>query len=52
MNEDVYDLLAKDIYNNVDIDPGTAYLVVEFLLNNDFIDYDTLKEIYIYDDEE
>jgi len=46
--EDVYDLLARDLMNNVDLDYGMALLVVEFLQDNDFIDYDTLKEIYLY----
>lgn len=50
MDKDVYELLAKDIENNVGLDYGQAVEVVDFLQNNDFIDYDTLKEIYLYDD--
>lgn len=49
MDEDVYDLLAQDIENNTDIDYAQAIEVVTFLDENGFIDYDTLKEIYIYD---
>lgn len=47
---DVYELLAKDLQDNVGLDYDTALEVVDFLQDNDFIDYDTLKEIYIYDD--
>lgn len=48
--DDVYELLAKDLVHNVGLDLSQAIEVVEFLQDNDFIDYDTLKEIYIYDD--
>lgn len=48
--EDVYELLAKDLQDNVGLDYGQALEIVEFLQSNDFIDYDTLKEIYLYDE--
>lgn len=51
MDQDVYDLLANDLVHNVGLDYGTAIEVVEFLSNNDYVDYDTLKEIYLYDEE-
>lgn len=51
MDEDVYELLTRDLQNNVGLDYAQALEVVDFLQNNDFIDYDTLKEIYLYDDE-
>lgn len=50
MDEDVYELLAKDLMQNVGLDYAQALEVVEFLEDNDFISYDTLKEIYIYDE--
>lgn len=46
----MFELLAKDIEDNVGIDFAQALELVEFLYDNDFIDYDTLKEIY--DDED
>lgn len=52
MIEDVYDLLARDITNNVGLDYGMAIEVVDFLRDNDFIDYDTLREIYVYDNDD
>lgn len=51
MDEDVYELLTRDLENNVGLDYSQALEVVEFLTDNDFIDYDTLKEIYLYDEE-
>lgn len=50
MEEDVFELLAKDLQDNVGLDYAQAIEVVEFLQDNDFIDYDNLKEIYLYDD--
>lgn len=50
MEEDVYELLAKDLMNNVGLDYAQALEVVDFLQNNEYIEYDTLKEIYLYDD--
>jgi len=50
MDEDVYELLAKDLVDNTGLDYSQALEVVDFLQNNDFIDYDILKEIYLYDD--
>jgi len=50
--DDVYELLAQDLVNNVGLDYMQALEVVDFLQNNDYIDYDTLKEIYIYGDED
>ncbi len=49
MDKDVYELLAKDISDNTDIDYAQAIEVVTFLEDNGFIDYDNLKEIYIYE---
>lgn len=48
-NKDVYELLADDLVNNVGLEYDQALEVVDFLQNNDFIDYDVLKEIYLYD---
>jgi hypothetical protein len=52
MDHDVYEMLAQDLVNNVGLEYLQALEIVDFLQNNDFIDYDTLKEIYIYDDED
>lgn len=49
-NEDVYELLAQDIRDNVGVDYATALEVVTFLEDNGFVDYDNLKEIYLYDE--
>lgn len=50
MEEDLFEKLAEDLQNNVGLDYRTALEVVEFLQDNDFISYDTLKEIYDYED--
>ncbi len=50
MDQDVYELLTQDLVNNVGLDYMQALEVVDFLQSNDFIDYDTLKEIYVYED--
>lgn len=42
------ELLADDLMNNVDLEYSVALEVAEFLVNNDIVDYDTLKEIYDY----
>lgn len=49
MSADLYENLAEDLVNNVGIDYATALEVVDFLQNNDFVTYSTLKEIYDYD---
>lgn len=46
---DVYEMLAQDLVNNTELDYDQALEVVDFLSNNDYIDYNTLKEIYLYE---
>jgi Mn-dependent DtxR family transcriptional regulator len=48
---DVYEMLAKEIADCiVGVDLYTATNIVEHLHNAGFIDYDTLKEIYLHDE--
>lgn len=53
MNEpNVYDLLRDELLENTYISEEIAEEVVRFLQENGFIDYDVLKEIYLYEDNE
>ncbi len=47
MNVDVYEELVRDIQNNTGLEYDQALEVVDFLVSNDFVDYDNLKEIYL-----
>jgi hypothetical protein len=50
---DVYEELAKDIVDCVTgIDLETAKQIVSFLSNEDIVDYDGLKELYLYNEED
>jgi hypothetical protein len=51
MNTDVYGLLVDELCCNIYISEETAREVVQYLADNDFIDYDNLKEAYIYEEE-
>jgi hypothetical protein len=46
---DVYEMLIRDLKNNVDIDEMLARQVVELLDGEGLLDYDTLKEYYVVD---
>ena len=46
---DLLDQLARDLVSNVGLDYGLASEIAEFLYQNDFVDYATLKEIYDYE---
>ncbi len=43
---DLFDELAKDLVDNVDIDYATAIQVSQFLRDNDIVSEETLEEIY------
>lgn len=49
---DVYKLLSKDLLSCCDVDLSQAENIVEFLQNEGFIDYDQLKEYYLYPEED
>lgn len=49
---DVYLELAEDIVDNCDLTLDQAKKVVQFLENEGLVDYDTLKETYLYPEEE
>ncbi len=45
--DDLVQMLVDDLVNNVGLELSEAIMTVDFLLNEDFIDYDVLKEIYL-----
>lgn len=49
---DVYDSLMIDLVKNVGIDMFTARKIVNYLENEGHIDYDALKEHYLYGEED
>ena len=49
---DVYEELALDLVTECGLRMFTARKVVKYLQNNGHVDYDALKERYLYGDEE
>lgn len=49
---DVYNELAIDLLTACSLNMFQAKKIVAFLCNEGFIDYDFLKEYYLYGDEE
>lgn len=52
MNEDLYEELALDLVSNCGLNMFSARKVVEFLKEENHIDYDALKEYYLGDEDE
>lgn len=50
--DDVYHLLAIDLVKNCGLDMFTAKKIIRFLEDDGHIDYDALKEHYLYEEEE
>jgi hypothetical protein len=51
-NEDVYHSLVIDLVKNCGLNMFTARKIVEFLKQEQHIDYDTLKEHYLGEEDE
>lgn len=49
---DVYEKLADELMFEFGFTASVAQNIVSFLEDQGVIDYDTLKEIFLYDDEE
>ncbi len=49
---DVYLILERDLIRNLDLTEKKAREVVQFLDSEGVIDYDLLKEVYFYPDED
>lgn len=49
--EDVYELLVDELLVNIMVEEETAREIVLYLRDNDFIDYDNLKEAYLIGDD-
>lgn len=52
MIDDVYEMLVNDILESVYVTEDQCWSIVHHLMNENLIDYDTLKEHYFYGDED